>query len=83
MQFDAKYPDIINNYYNEIAKQYLNKPNFKLTYNFIVFEKVEPSVNSTHTKYIPFIFNIRELKSEHKPILERIKYLITHEIPKK
>ena len=79
---DDKYKDFENNfkklfaeYYNKIAKIYLNKPNIIIKYVFLIFKKET-------NKLIPDIFNFKELDIRHKSILERINIIIKKDISK-
>ena len=47
-----------------------------IKYNFFIFKK-------KGDKLVPVVFNIRELTSIHKPILERINKLIRNELPRR
>jgi len=79
-EFETKFTNMFQNLNNEIANTYLNKPNIRIKYNFFIFKKDNKDVEN---KYIPAIFNVRDLKPEHNKILKRIEELIQTEIPKK
>ena len=91
-KFENDFLEKQKDYYNALAKQYLNKPMRYIKYNFIVFKEVndynifdttEFKKTFTHPiKYVPAIFNFRELKSKHKSILDKIKDCIYKTLPK-
>ena len=69
-EFQTKFKDLQKAFYNELASKCLNKPMLKINYVFFIFKK------HTDGKYVPAIFNFRELKNKHHPILLRLEYLI-------
>ena len=72
--FETHFDNNVRIYFNEIATKYLHKFMAYIKYNFFIFKKVGEN-------YVPAVFNIRELTSIHKPILERINKLIRNELP--
>jgi hypothetical protein len=74
-EFNANFDKNVKVYFNEVAKIYLHKFMAYIKYNFFIFKKKD-------NKYVPAVFNIRELTSIHKPILERINKLIRNELPR-
>ena len=46
-----------------------------IKYVFLIFKKQHDG------KLIPMVFNVKEIKPEHKPLLERVERLIKHELP--
>ncbi len=73
-EFNKNIDNNVKNYFNEVAKKYLPKFMSYIKYNFFIFKKVGE-------KLVPVVFNIKELTSIHKPILERINKLIRNELP--
>ena len=73
-EFNANFDKNIKVYFNEVARIYLHKFMAYIKYNFFIFKK-------KGDKLVPVVFNIRELTSIHKPILERINKLIRNELP--
>ena len=74
--FEKKFEDNLTKYYNEIAIKYLNNPRTKISYTFLIYKQ-----NRTNKSLVPFIFNVKELTIQHKPILERVNKLIKNELP--
>jgi len=68
--FQTKFKELQKAFYNELASKCLNKPMMKINYVFFIFKK------HTDGKYVPAIFNFREFKNKHHPILLRLEYLI-------
>lgn len=68
-----------NSYFQQIALKYLPKPMLFIKYIFLVFKKDEDEYDNV--KLTPMVFNIKELKPEHQPILKKIERLIKHELP--
>jgi len=62
-------------YFQKIAEKYLPKPMVFIKYVFLIFKK------QPYGRLTPMIFNVKELKLDHKPILERVEKLIKHELP--
>ena len=73
-EFNKNFDNNVIIYFNEIATKYLHKFMAYIKYNFFIFKK-------KGNKLVPAVFNIRELTSIHKPILERINKLIRNELP--
>jgi hypothetical protein len=69
-EFQNKFKDLQKEFYNELASKCLNKPLMKINYVFLIFKK------HTDDKYVPALFNFRELKNKHHSILLRLEYLI-------
>ena len=82
--YKPDYPDYTNfkvnfrknakEYFQKIGEKYLPKILTKINYVFLVFKK------NNSNALEPFIFNVKELIPEHKPILEQIERLIKHEL---
>jgi hypothetical protein len=79
-EFNANFDKNVKVYFNEVARKYLHKFMAYINYNFFIFKK--HSLGDGKYKLVPAIFNIRELTSIHKPILERINKLIRNELPR-
>jgi len=75
-EYITKFKKNYNLYYNYIANKYIKKNITNIKYVFLAFKK-----NKDTTFLEPFIFNVKELKKEHKSILKRIERLIKHELP--
>jgi hypothetical protein len=69
-EFQNKFKILQEEFYNELANKCLNKPMMKINYVFLIFKK------NTDDEYVPALFNFRELKDKHRPLLERVEYLI-------
>ena len=78
--FDTVLDNNVKIYFNAIADKYLHKFMSYIKYNFFIFKK--HFLTDVSYKLIPAVFNIRELTSIHKPILERINKLIRNELPR-
>ena len=73
-----KFREDAHKYFQKIGQKYVHKPITQITYVFLAFKQ-----NKTTDLLEPFIFNIKELKKEHQPILKRIERLIKYELPTK
>jgi hypothetical protein len=62
-------------YFQHIALKYLPKPMVFIKYVFLIFKK-QPDGRLT-----PMVFNVKELKPTHQPILKEMERLIKHELP--
>ena len=92
LDFKEKFIESFAKYYNDIGKQYFNKPITRIRYIFLIYKKQkknqrdinESNFNniSYNFELIPAIFNIKDLEVKHKPILEKINKLIKHDIPR-
>jgi hypothetical protein len=92
LDFKEKFIESFAKYYNDIGKQYFNKPITRIRYIFLIYKKQkknqrdinESKFNNILYKFelIPAIFNIKDLEVKHKPILEKINKLIKHDIPR-
>lgn len=69
--FLAAFAKTTTEHYNDVGKRYLSAPNTKIEYVFFVFDNADN---------YPFIYNIRQLRNQHRPILERIKSIIEKEL---
>ena len=78
-EFNKNFNINVKHYFNEVTKKYLHKFMSYIKYNFFIFKK--HFLTDVSYKLIPAVFNIRELTSIHKPILERINKLIRNELP--
>ena len=80
-EFETKIAIFKNNfkiYYNKLAKQYMSKIIKQIKYVFLVLKK---NMDKNKKEILtPFIFNIKELLPEYKPILEQIEILIKHNL---
>ena len=65
-------------YVNELLLEYLNKPMTRIRYHFIIYRHRR---DATTNRLVPAIFNIKQLESKHKPLLERVQDLIQIRIP--
>ena len=65
-------------YFQKIAEKYLPKPMLFIKYVFLIFKKKQDD-----GKLIPMVFNVKEIKPEHQPLLKRVERLIKHELPYK
>ena len=74
--FENKFIEMSNKYYNKLAKLYLNKPLMRIKYNFLIFKKDETG------KYIPAIFNIREISNKHNGVFIKLREFINIYVPK-
>ena len=63
-------------YFQKIAEKYLPKPMLFIKYVFLIFKKKHDD-----GKLIPMVFNVKEIKPEHQPLLKRVERLIKHELP--
>ena len=91
-QFKKDFLEKQKEYYNTLAKQYLNKPMRYIKYNFIVFKEINDYDNGKETifkktfdypiKYVPAIFNFRELKGKHITLLQELKNCIYKKLSK-
>jgi hypothetical protein len=77
---DSKFIENAKQYFQLIGEKYLPKPLTQIKYVFLVFKKKE---KDNKISLEPFIFNIKELKKEHQPILKRIERIIKKELPTK
>ena len=64
-----------NNYVNKLLNEYLNKPMTRIRYHFIIYRK------QMDNHLIPALFNIKQLDTKHKPLLEKVLELIQIKIP--
>lgn len=62
-------------YVNKLLLEYLNKPMTRIRYHFLIYRRTAEGA------LVPAIFNIKQLESRHKPLLERIQDLIQIRIP--
>jgi hypothetical protein len=65
-------------YINELLLEYLNKPMMRIRYYFLIFKK---TIIDGIISLVPAVFNIKQLESKHKPILEKVLDLIQIRIP--
>ena len=80
--FIDNYIKVYRKCFNDIGNRYLNKPRLNIKYIFLVYkESTKQDSGKPLPKYIPAFFNFREMKHEHKIILNTIKELITTKIP--
>ena len=75
-KFQEKFKELQKKFYNELASKCLTKPMMKINYVFLIFKK------HIDGNYVPALFNFRELKHKHHPILERLEYLIKSRLSK-
>ena len=73
--FENKFKILYADYYNKIAKLYLNKPNLNIKYIFLIFKNEQ-------NKLIPLIYNFKELDIKYKSFLEKINIFIKKNISK-
>jgi hypothetical protein len=62
-------------FFNELANKYLNKPMMNIKYVFLILKKDKDG------KYVPAIFNVRELEKKHIKVLEKIQTIIQTILP--
>ena len=72
--FKQQYLNNYNSFYQAIALKYFTKPMVFIKYVFLVFQK------KTDGKLIPMVFNMKEIKQIHQPVLERVDKLIKKEL---
>jgi len=72
--FEKEFLNNYISYYQQIADKYIKKPMAFIKYNFLVFKKTPDK------KLLPMVFNIKELKKYHKPVLQHIDSLIKKEL---
>ena len=68
-------------YINDLMLEYLNKPNMRLRYVFLVFKKHTIKSIRAIIKLEPAFFNLKDLEPRHQPVLQKILDLIQVEIP--
>ena len=73
-----KFREDAHKYFQKIGQKYVHKPITQITYVFLAFKQ-----NKKTGLLEPFIFNVKELKREHQPILKRIERLIKFKLPTK
>ena len=73
-----KFREDAKHYFQKIGQKYLSKPLTQIKYIFLAFKQ-----NQTTGLLEPLIFNVKELKKEHQPILKRIERLIKNDLPTK
>ena len=71
-EFQKDFKILQKAFYNEFGNKCLNKPMMKINYVFLIFKKYTKDKD----KYVPAIFNFRELKHKYHSILERLEHLI-------
>jgi hypothetical protein len=79
--FQNKFKELQKAFYNQIAAKCLNKPMMKINYVFLIFKK-HTEEGEYKDKYVPALFNFRELKHKHYPILKRVEHLIKTRLSK-
>lgn len=77
--FKSTFNTNVKNYFNTLGMQYLNKPLTRIRYTFFILE-AQPNPDS-NIKWIPAIFNVRQLELKHLPILEKLEKIIKLDIP--
>jgi len=75
--FQTKLKELQKAFYNELASKCLNKPMMQIQYVFLIFKK-----HTDSGKYVPALFNFRELKHKHHKLLQRMEQLIKTKLPK-
>ena len=75
--FQTKLKELQKAFYNELANKCLNKPMMQIQYVFLIFKK-----HTDSGKYVPALFNFRELKHKHHTLLQRMEQLIKTKLPK-
>ena len=73
--FQGKFKELQEAFYNDLASKCLNKPMMKINYVFLIFKKYKKE-GKYKNMYVPAIFNFRELQHKHHTILKRLEYLI-------
>ena len=76
-EYDKFKKNFVNNYnlyYQQIALKYLKKPMHFIKYVFLIFKK------EIDGKLVPMVFNMKELKQIHQPVLQRVDKLIKKEL---
>ena len=84
-EFQTKFKDLQKAFYNELASKCLNKPMMQIQYVFLIFKKLREGNNIPKGlnigDYVPAVFNFRELKHKHHPILQRLEKVIKSVLP--
>lgn len=72
-------------YCNKLAETCLNKPMMQIQYIFLIFKKLNKGnkipVGLKIGDYVPAVFNFRELKHEHHPLLQKLEKVIKIILP--
>jgi len=68
-------------YVNHLLLEYLNKPMTRIRYYFQIFHKVPIATAPRGFQLHPLVFNIKQLKQQHKPLLDVVLELIQTRIP--
>lgn len=70
-------------YVNELLLEYLNKPMTRIRYHFLIYriDRSASNGNTSKLTLLPVVFNIKQLESRHKPLLEKVLDLIQTRLP--